>query len=224
MSFLHGIRVTEVKNQSRSIATIATAVIGLVATAPAAVADAFPLDTAVKVTNLDDAIEKAGATGTLRAALVAIRGQVSAPVVVVRVAPGADAAATTAAIIGTDVAGVKTGLQALLTASAQLDMHPRIIGAPGLESELVTKALVTVARKLRAQSKSAGVIENTQFRMSSFIGSFWSGGRQRSAGRKNPPPPPPPPDGMTPDEVDFMKQGKSPEDLAKYRAEKEAKK
>ena len=151
MSFLHGIRVTEVKNQSRSIATIATAVIGLVATAPAAVADAFPLDTAVKVTNLDDAIEKAGATGTLRAALVAIRGQVSAPVVVVRVAPGADAAATTAAIIGTDVAGVKTGLQALLTASAQLDMHPRIIGAPGLESELVTKALVTVARKLRAR-------------------------------------------------------------------------
>lgn len=151
MSFLHGIRVTEVKNQSRSIATIATAVIGLVATAPAAVADAFPLDTAVKVTNLDDAIEKAGATGTLRAALVAIRGQVSAPVVVVRVAPGADAAATTAAIIGTDVAGVKTGMQALLTASAQLDMHPRIIGAPGLESELVTKALVTVAKKLRAR-------------------------------------------------------------------------
>lgn len=151
MSFLHGIRVTEVKNQSRSIATIATAVIGLVATAPAAAADAFPLDTAVAVTNLDDAIEKAGATGTLRAALVAIRGQVSAPVVVVRVAPGADAAATTAAIIGTDVAGVKTGMQALLTASAQLDMHPRIIGAPGLESELVTKALVTVAKKLRAR-------------------------------------------------------------------------
>lgn len=151
MSFLHGIRVTEVKTQSRSIATIATAVIGLVATAPDATAGAFPLDTAVAVTNLDDAIEKAGATGTLRAALIAIRGQVSAPVVVVRVAPGADAAATTAAIIGTDVAGVKTGMQALLTASAQLDMHPRIIGAPGLESELVTKALVTVAKKLRAR-------------------------------------------------------------------------
>jgi uncharacterized Zn-binding protein involved in type VI secretion len=40
-----------------------------------------------------------------------------------------------------------------------------------------------------------------------------------------PPPPPPPPDGMTPDEVDFMKSGKgtSEADLAKYRAEKEAK-
>ncbi|WP_336867760.1 phage tail sheath subtilisin-like domain-containing protein [Sphingomonas sanguinis] len=151
MSFTHGIKVNEVKKQTRSIATIATAVIGLVATAPAADAAAFPLDTAVKVTNLDDAIARAGATGSLRAALRAIAGQVNAPVVVVRVAPGADAAATTAAIIGNDVAGVKTGMQALLTASAQLGMHPRILGAPGLESEAVTKGLVAVAKKLRAR-------------------------------------------------------------------------
>lgn len=151
MSFQHGIRVNEVKKQSRSIATIATAVIGLVATAPDAVAAAFPLDTAVRVTNLEDAIAKAGMTGTLGAALRAIAGQVSAPIVVVRVAPGVDAAATTTAIIGIDVAGVKTGMQALLTAPAQLDMHPRIIGAPGLESEAVTKGLIAVAKKLRAR-------------------------------------------------------------------------
>jgi len=151
MSFLHGINVTEVKSSSRSIATIATAVIGIVATAPDAAAGAFPLDTAVRVTNLDDAIDKAGEGGTLRAALRAIAGQAAAPVVVVRVAPGADAATTTAAVIGTDEAGVKTGMQALLTASAQLDLHPRIIGAPGLESELVTKALVTIGKRLRAR-------------------------------------------------------------------------
>ncbi len=151
MSFLHGINVAEVKTASRSIATIATAVIGLVATAPDAAAGAFPLDTAVKVTNLDDAIDKAGATGTLRAALRAIAGQVTAPIVVVRVAPGASAADTATAVIGTDEAGVKTGMQALLTASAQLDLHPRIIGAPGLEDELVTKALVTVGKRLRAR-------------------------------------------------------------------------
>ncbi|USU08907.1 phage tail sheath subtilisin-like domain-containing protein [Sphingomonadaceae bacterium OTU29MARTA1] len=151
MSFLHGINVAEVKTASRSIATIATAVIGLVATAPDAAAGAFPLDTAVKVTNLDDAMDKAGATGTLRAALRAIAGQVTAPIVVVRVAPGASAADTATAVIGTDEAGVKTGMQALLTASAQLDLHPRIIGAPGLEGELVTKALVTVGKRLRAR-------------------------------------------------------------------------
>ena len=151
MSFLHGINVAEVKTTKRGIATIATAVIGLVATAPDAVAGAFPLDTAVKVDNIDDAIEKAGAGGTLRAALRGIAGQVTAPVVVVRVAPGADAEATATALVGADNAGVKTGMQALLTASAQLNLRPRIIGAPGLESEAVTKGLVVVARKLRAR-------------------------------------------------------------------------
>jgi phage tail sheath protein FI len=157
MSFLHGIKIAEVKTAPPGIATIATAVIGLVATAPDAEAGAFPLDTAVKVTNLADAIEKAGAGGTLRIALQAIAGQADAPVVVVRVAPGADAGATATAVIGTDEAGVKTGMQALLTASAQLDLQPRIIGAPGLEAELVTKALVVVAKKLRARVYAAAI-------------------------------------------------------------------
>ncbi len=157
MSFLHGINVTEIQPTSRSITTVATAVIGLVATAPDAVAGAFPLDTAVKVTNLDDAIAKAGASGTLRAALVAIAGQVSAPIVVVRVAPGASASDTATAVIGGDESGVKTGMQALLTASAQLNLHPRIIGAPGLEAELVTKALVNVAKRLRARVYAAAI-------------------------------------------------------------------
>lgn len=38
-----------------------------------------------------------------------------------------------------------------------------------------------------------------------------------------PPPAPPPPPDMPPDEVDFMKKGKSEEDLKKYKAEKAAK-
>ena len=125
MSFLHGINVREVARQQRGIATVATAVIGLVATAPLADATAFPLDTAVKVTNLQDAMAKAGTTGTLLPALRAIAGQADTTVVVVRVAPGGTDAATTAAIIGTDVAGVKTGMQALLTAPAQLNVQPR---------------------------------------------------------------------------------------------------
>lgn len=151
MSFLHGINVREVTRQPRGLATVATAVIGLVATAPAADATAFPLDTAVKVTNVQDAMAKAGATGTLLPALRAIAGQVDTTIVVVRVAPGGTDAATTAAIIGTDVAGVKTGMQALLTAPAQLNVQPRILGAPGLESEAVTKALTLVGKKMRAR-------------------------------------------------------------------------
>lgn len=155
--FFHGIRVAETKSASRSIATIATAVIGLVVTAPKADATAFPLDIPVKVTNIDDAIAKAGDTGTLRISLQAIKGQVTAPIVVIRIAPGANAADTATAIIGTDANGVKTGMQALLTASAQIDLHPRIIGAPGLESEAVTKALVEVGKKLRARVYAAAL-------------------------------------------------------------------
>ncbi|SUJ23453.1 Phage tail sheath protein [Sphingomonas paucimobilis] len=79
MSFLHGINVREVTRQARGIATVSTAVIGLVATAPAADATAFPLDTVVKVTNLQDAMAKAGATGTLQAALRAIAGRRTRP-------------------------------------------------------------------------------------------------------------------------------------------------
>lgn len=157
MSFVHGIQVREVARQPRALRTIATAVIGLIVTAPDAVAGAFPLDTPVKVTSFRDAIEKAGVTGTLAPALRAIAAQANATVVVVRVAPGNDAAATDAAVIGADAAGVKTGMQALLTAQAQLGLQPRIIGAPGLDTLPVTTALVLVAKKLRAMAYAAAI-------------------------------------------------------------------
>lgn len=37
----------------------------------------------------------------------------------------------------------------------------------------------------------------------------------------SPPPPPPPPDDLSPDEVEFMKQGKTPADLEKRRQEQQ---
>ena len=151
MRYLHRPNDGAAPRQARGPATGSAGVTGPVAPAPAADATAFPLDTVVKVTNLQDAMAKAGATGTLQAALRAIAGQADTTVVVVRVAPGADAAATTAAIIGADVAGVKSGMQALLTAPAQLNVQPRILGAPGLESQAVTTALIAVAKKLRAR-------------------------------------------------------------------------
>lgn len=153
----HGIKVTEVANTNRTIATVATAVIGLVATAPAADPAVFPLNTPVKVTVLADAIAAAGATGTLKGALQAISVQVRAPVVVVRVAPGADTAATEAAVIGADVNGVKTGMQALLAAEGQIGLRPRIIGAPGLDTKNVATALAIVAKRLRAMAYAAAI-------------------------------------------------------------------
>jgi phage tail sheath protein FI len=154
---MHGITITEVTEGTRSLATIATAVIGLVATAPAADAAAFPLDRPALVTDIEAAIGVAGAAGTLRNALRAIADQARCPVVVVRVAPGADAAATDAAVIGDDVNGVKSGMQALLAAEAQVGVKPRIIGAPGLDTQAVTTAMIVIAQKLRAMAYAAAV-------------------------------------------------------------------
>ncbi len=163
MSFLHGIRVTEISGASAGIAIVATACIGMVVTAPAASADVFPLNTPVlvgaptSVMTIADAIAAAGATGTLKPSLIAIADQVRAPVVIVRVAPGADSAATEAALIGTDIGGVKTGMQALLAAEAQVKYRPRIVGAPGLDTEAVATALAVVAKRLRGMAYAAAI-------------------------------------------------------------------
>lgn len=161
MPFMHGITITEVNESTRSLVTVATAVIGLVATAPAADAAAFPLDRPVLLADIEAAIGAAGATGTLKSALRAIADQVRCPVVVVRVAPGADDDATDAAVIGDTVDGLKTGMQALLAAEAQLGVKPRILGCPGLDSQAVTAALTVVAQKLRGMAYAAAIGADT---------------------------------------------------------------
>lgn len=146
----HGVRVIETTGTGAAIRVVSTAVIGLVATAPNADDDAFPINTPVLLTNPAGSIGKAGAGGTLAAALRAIGNQCRAVVVVVRVTPGADAAATTTNVIGTVGAdGHPTGIQALLSAESALGVKPRILGAPGLDTKAVTNALVTAAQALR---------------------------------------------------------------------------
>lgn len=147
----HGVRVVEVNDGIRPIRTIATAVVGLVCTAADADAAYFPVDTPVLVTNIMEAIGKAGVQGTLAKTLDAIADQGAPIVVVVRVAEGLDEAATTTAVIGTvTAAGAYTGMQALLAAEAKLGVRPRILACPGLDTLAVATALATVAQKLRA--------------------------------------------------------------------------
>lgn len=156
MAFLHGINVSEPLAGTRPILERSTAVIGLVATAASAAGaptvaldTAFPLNRPVLVTDVRTAIGVAGETGTLRPALEAIADQGSPIVIVVRVGVGADAAATSANVLGGMVDGKYTGMQALLAAEAQLGVRPRILGAPGLDTEIVTNKLVTIAKLLR---------------------------------------------------------------------------
>lgn len=157
-NYHHGVRVAEINEGTRSLRIPSTAVIGLVATASDADATAFPLDTPVLVINIDAAIAKAGKLGTLAQSLDAIADQSRPVLVIVRVADGvgADAEAKAAdlqsKVIGGNVDGKRTGLQALLAAQVQLKVKPRIIGAPGLDTEAVTTELVKVAQRLRAMA------------------------------------------------------------------------
>lgn len=155
-TYHHGVRVIEINEGIRPIRTIATAVIGVVVTAPDADAAVFPLNTPVLVTSVLTAIGSAGTTGTLAKVLDAIADHGNAFVVVVRVEPGADEAALTTNVVGTVTAGGQyTGLKALLAAEGKVGVRPRILAAPGLDNAAVAAELVTVAKKLRAFAYAA---------------------------------------------------------------------
>ncbi|MCF3822488.1 phage tail sheath protein [Salmonella enterica] len=152
----HGVEVVEINDGTRTISTVSTAVVGMVCTASDADAGAFPLNEPVLITNPQSAIAKAGTKGTLKKSLQLIANQSKPVVVVVRVAEGTgdDEEAqkqTISNIIGTtDENGKYTGLKALLTAKAVTGVKPRILGVPGLDTQEVATALVSVAQKLRA--------------------------------------------------------------------------
>ncbi|MFZ7224582.1 phage tail sheath protein [Avibacterium avium] len=155
MDYLHGVRVIEINEGTRTIKTPSTAVIGIVCTANDADAEAYPLNTPVLLTNTMAGIAKAGTQGTLAKTLKAISNQVNTLTVVVRVEQGDDesdeGAATTANIIGTVTgSGQYTGLKALLVAQAKLGVKPRILGVPYLDTKEVATELAAVAKKLNA--------------------------------------------------------------------------
>lgn len=149
----HGTRVIEFSDGTRTITTVATAVIGLLAVADDADPDTFPLDTPVLCSDPLAASGKAGDKGTLAASLEAISDQARAPTVIVRVAKGASDAETTSNLIGgADANGKYTGMKALLAAETKTGLKPRILGAPGLDTLPVATELVGIAQKLRAMS------------------------------------------------------------------------
>ena len=159
MPFRHGIFIDEAIEGTRGLVTIASGVIGLVATAADADAAFFPLNRPVLVTDVRAALAKAGEQGTLARALEIIGKQCSPIVVVVRVAEGAAAGELSAAeatelnvIGGVTAQGQLTGMQALLAAEVQLGVRPRIIGAPGLDTLVVAQEIEIVTQRLRGFS------------------------------------------------------------------------
>lgn len=157
----HGVRVIEINEGTRTIRTVSTAVIGLVAIASDADAAYFPLNKPVLVTNILEAIGKAGVNGTLKAALSAIEEETHPLAIVVRVEAGADAAATETNIIGTVTADNQyTGMKAFLAAESKFGFKPRILGIPGHDTQAVTTSLVAIAKQLRAMVYASGIGDN----------------------------------------------------------------
>lgn len=148
--FHHGVRVIEINEGTRPIRTVSTAVIGMVCTAPDADDETFPYDQPVLLTDVLTASGKAGDGGTLAMALDAIADQARALTVVVRVREGEDEAETTSNIIGGVTNGRKTGMKALLDSKSKLGVTPRILGAPGLDSQPVTAELIGIAEQTRS--------------------------------------------------------------------------
>lgn len=148
------IKVNEPLTGARPILASSLAIIGLVATATAAVGEptnalnaAFPVGERVLVTDVRAAIAKAGTGGTLADALAAIGDQTNPVVVVVRVA--VDAEEQDEAVVA--------GLNLLLGAETDLGVRPRILGAPGLDTQVVTTELAEIARKLRGMAYAAAI-------------------------------------------------------------------
>lgn len=159
-----GIIINESNTAPRIPQIASLAVIGLIATSgvsgngaaqtagQAALDAAFPLNVPVLVTDIENALLVAGDTGTLRESLTAIANQSSPVLAVVRVAAGADEAEEEANVIGAIDNDGHSGLQALLIAEQSIGVKPRIIGAPGYNTDAINGALITVADKLRAMA------------------------------------------------------------------------
>lgn len=158
----HGIQIIESTAGTRPAARGAQAVIYLVATGPGADVDVFPLNQQVLITNVREAIADAGSTGTLRGALTAIADQCEPLVVVMRVDVGADAAATAANVIGNTTGATYTGLQGARATRQRLQVEPTMIGAPGLETQAVIAAMVSVAQSIRCMAYACAVADTKE--------------------------------------------------------------
>ena len=143
--FHHGVTAIEQQSGILPIRNASISTIGLIAYADDADPEVFPLDTPVRVSSIPRVLEAAGLHGTLRKSLETINQITNPTLIVVRVASPA-----TSDVIGTTVSGVRTGMQALLTAKSVLNLKPSILCAPELETPDVVQAMIAVAKKLRA--------------------------------------------------------------------------
>lgn len=147
--FQHGVRQTFNKSGWTQLPKVGTAVIGMVVTGNDADEEMFPLDQCVLVTNFDDAIAKAGKSGTLGQALRNIRKEAETPTVVVRVDEAESMELTIPNIMGKiNSNGTRTGHEALELARTQTGVQPKIFICPLYDTEEVVRLrMIALAEK-----------------------------------------------------------------------------
>lgn len=139
---IFGIGIQRIDNEPRPASTADMAVLGLVGTAPAANADAFPLNDPVEIFSDNTAsIAALGVGGTLARQIELVNAQlgefqVSARIVISRVEEGETEAETIANLVGNS--GLKTGIHALTKAGNKLGIVPRLVGVPGFTHQRET--------------------------------------------------------------------------------------
>ncbi|OAE44517.1 phage tail sheath family protein [Brucella intermedia] len=139
-----GLSITRIDNEPRPAILTDMSIVGMVFTAPAADADAFPYDRVVQFYSDDVAmLAKMGKTGTGPVAVELINQQLgefqaAATIIGVRVEEGADVGATIVNLRGN--INDKTGMYALLNSGAELGLTPRLICVPGFTSQIAEGA------------------------------------------------------------------------------------
>lgn len=159
-NFLHGVEVVELTEGIRPLQTVRSAVIGLIGTAPNADATTYPLNEPVLISGSRAKAALLGTGGTLKTAVEGIFDQIGATIVVVRVAEGADEAATITNLEGDSTE--KTGVWAFLKSESTLGISPKILIAPGYTHQCTLTpgsevANVVVAQLVAISSGSNGV-------------------------------------------------------------------
>lgn len=143
LEYLHGIEVLEVDDGIRPIQTVRSSVIGLIGTAPAADASAFPLNTPVAIFGDPRKAVGLGTEGTLPDAIDDIFDQVGATVIVVRVTEGETLAESISNVIGSQAVG--TGVHAFKAAKANIGLTPKVLIAPGFTGTRTVNGITAIA-------------------------------------------------------------------------------
>lgn len=154
VSFHHGVRVFESAENPILIEIAQTSTIALIGTAEGADAEAFPLNEPVLLLGDQSKAALLG-DGNLRDGVDAVFKQVGTYVFVIRVAEGADAAATLSNVIGE--ASTLTGIHALKKCQSAHGLTPRLIAIPGFTGSFEDKGL----QSINVTSSGAGYTDAT---------------------------------------------------------------